>query len=137
MNDVGAKISRFDATHAVRIVQPKLAVDPPSGAVVLAAGATVTIYDDQASAYMLEYLHIQNLGTGSVKYAINDDATANTFHEILPGGLADDDGLGGSAEFNNFNIKKFTVFSAAGSRLGVVIGKNPFRPTQPMPVAGP
>lgn len=127
MQTKDAKIDRYSATPGVRIVQPKLAVGPANGVITLAAGDVYTVFDDQVDKFYLEYAHLQNIGTGTIKYCINGVATADNFHEILPGGLADYDGLGGSAEFNHFNLRKLTVISEAGSKMAMVVAYNTSR----------
>lgn len=130
MDIVDAKIDRFDATQIVRLNLPKLNIDPPKGAVAVAGGATVTIYNSAVEKYVLGYCFLQNVGTNKLKYAINDNAGANNYSGILSPGVANEDGLGGSVEFPGFlKIEKLTVYAevAAASQVAIVLGKNPFQ----------
>lgn len=134
MQTVGAKVDNFDATPQVKVVVPRLAVDPPKGAIVVGGGATITLYDASVEKYLLEYAFIQNVGTNKVKYALNSDAATGVYHGILAPGIANEDGFGSTVEFNHFDIKKLTVFAeaAAGSQVSVVIARNTYK-TNPTP----
>lgn len=123
-----AKINRYSATQGVRVLRNVLAVMPPSGSIVLGAGVATTIYDRTRDKYELSYAHLQNLGTATIKYAINSDVTTSNFHEILAAGTADNDGNGASVEFRDFIIEKLSVISDAGSRIGYVLAVDTTKP---------
>ena len=68
-----------------------------------------TVYDGVAAAAAVKILadrphgafrFLQNLGTSPVKYAVNTAASSGTFHGVLAGGNAVDDGLGSILDFS-------------------------------------
>ena len=132
LEDKSARIPRYNPSQRVQVDLRRLAVDPPRGTIDVAANGRVTLIDSAVDKFAAEYVHIQNVGTNKLKYALNSDASTGNYHEILAPGTANEDGLGASVEFNNFQIEKLTVFAEAGaaSKVAVVIGRNPSRPNK-------
>lgn len=80
-----------------------------------AAAAAITIYDKNIHG-PLQLLELQNVGTGTVKVCINDDATALVYNRILAVDTGAGNGLGGTYSLGmGAHVTKVTLFSTAGS----------------------
>lgn len=88
---------------------------------VIGAAGSKTIFDKAVAGDLrLQYVRIQNVGTGVVKVAINEDAGAENYAYCLRVDTGAEAGGGGACEiFGSWDISKITVFSAAGSKICV------------------
>jgi hypothetical protein len=77
-----------------------------------------TIFDNRTSGGLVT-LYIQNIGT---KIAINSDAAADEFHQILAGGTGAKDGTGAQLRLYGFR-GRITAFAAVSFSLVTTAGE--------------
>lgn len=103
----------------------------PPAPIDLAAGVAKTIFNRaEVAKKNLQYLQIKNVGTGTVKVAINDAATANVYHDVLAVDTATEAGNGGVLIIpGSWGVNTVSCFSTAGSKIAVlpVVNDNPTR----------
>lgn len=100
----------------------------PVGPIVLAAAATANVYERSGTVPngQIQVLKLQNVGTGTIKVNINDDATANEYVRVLAVDTGAEAGAGGTLDIPiGVDISKVSVFSTAGSKLAVLLVTNP------------
>lgn len=87
----------------------KSLIQPPL--LVTAVAATLKKLYDKAVDGEMDKIVIHNLAATPVRYCINDDCTVNTFHDVMAGGNATDDGLGTVLTFyKQDGVFKITTF---------------------------
>ena len=85
-------------------VNPLARLRPLTPVTAIANAATsLKVYDESIDA-ACEDIVLQNLGTVAVKVTWNQPASEESFHEVLAGGSAQDDGFGGNT---TLNVKKY------------------------------
>ena len=88
----------------------------------LTAGSTTTLIPaDGLDGVNISAVRLVNLGTGVVKWAINTDANANSFHDCIPIASATDAGDGGRVEFDRRSFEKLSVYAVANTRISLIV----------------
>lgn len=91
---------------------PQLQIQPPQ-IVDLGAGAA-DIYDKNKEPRVVK-MFVHNIGVNTVKYSLNQVATANVYHDVLAADTGVANGLGSKEDFDftNIGIDRVSVLSAA------------------------
>lgn len=98
-------------------------VKPAQGAIAITADSAVTVYQSEDGGFQnLQFLRIQNVGTGVVKVALNDVATAKVYNFILNVDTGAEAGNGGVIDIpGSWNVTKVSCYSLAGSSVALTV----------------
>jgi hypothetical protein len=110
---------------AIRKVAPGVlySIAEPRVRTLTSAEGAVTIFD-RADGELRDIgrIEIQNLGTGAVLIAFNQDAQDNSFHKLLAGGSTDRDGLGSEYVVEPWlSVKSVSVKAVADTEIAVTL----------------
>lgn len=94
--------------------------------VITLTGNSDLVYDSRANnafgdRQVVTKLMLHNLGANPMYYAINQDASAAKFHDILAGGSAALDGLGSQVDLSREQPQYVSVKGTAGEKVAVII----------------
>lgn len=103
-----------------------LAVDTPR---IVAAndGVAIDAFDSEDN---VGFRYLQNCCAFPVKYAIDTDAAAESFHGILAACVATDDGLGSGVDLSKFKGRISVMAIGGALRIATIIGYTPERLAQ-------
>ncbi len=132
-------IGYTNEAQGVQLFNPlnkNLNVGPPV-TIVLATGVAQDIYL-RSQNQKIDKFTIQNVGTGTCKYLLNDICTTNMFHGIVAASVAAEDGLGSVVNFDFTNMMpvRISVLSDAGTTVIGVPYYNANYPIPPQPPVG-